>query len=81
VVKPQSSAEDTATKTSSDVAIATVLVDKIYLRSGPGKENSPVMTVAKGVRLTVETRRGDWLRVVTPNNGRAWVSAEVVQLN
>lgn len=81
VVKPQLSDEDAAPKTSSDVAIATVLVDKIYLRSGPGKDNSPVMTVAKGVRLTVETRRGDWLRVVTPNNGRAWVSAEVVQLN
>lgn len=80
VIKPAQARKDLSTK-NNDVAIATVMVDKIYLRSGPGKDNSPVMTVAKGVRLTVETKKGDWLRVVTPTGSRAWVSAEVVELN
>lgn len=63
-----------------DVQVATVLAEKAYLRSGPGKNNSPVMALTRGARLTIETREGGWYRVFAPNGTRAWIDAEVVAL-
>ena len=62
----------------SDVAIATVRVKKANLRAGPSKAHSPLMTVSRGTRLLVETRVGEWYRVIAPNGNRVWVSSEVV---
>ncbi|RME59842.1 MAG: hypothetical protein D6780_04480, partial [Candidatus Dadabacteria bacterium] len=59
--------------------VATVVVDKANLRSGPGTNNSPLMSVAKGTRLVVEGRRGEWYRVIAPSGERAWVSGKVVR--
>lgn len=63
---------------SSDMLIATVIVDKAYLRTGPSKDNSPLLAVPKGSKLTVETRQGEWYRVMAPTGVRAWVSSDVV---
>jgi len=63
---------------SSDMPIATVNVDNANLRTGPGLNNSPLMTVSKGTRLTVETRQGDWYRVISPTGARAWVASSVI---
>ncbi len=65
-------------KIEPDMQIVTVTADKVHLRTGPGKENSPLMAVTKGMRLAVETRNGDWFRVMTPNGARAWISSDVV---
>lgn len=67
-----------AEKMTPDMTIATVTVEKANLRTGPGLNNSPLMSVSKGTRLAVETRKGEWYRVVAPTGARAWVSAEVV---
>ena len=61
-----------------DTQVATVIADKVHLRAGPSKENSPLMAVTKGTRLTVEMRNGDWYRVVAPTGRRAWISADVI---
>lgn len=58
-----------------EMPLATVIVDKIYLRTGPGKSNSPLVSVTKGTKLLVETRQGEWYRVITPAGARAWVSS------
>ncbi len=63
---------------SADLTIATVDVEKAELRLGPGKNHSALMTVAKGSRLAVEARQGEWLRVFAPNGQRAWVQSKVV---
>jgi hypothetical protein len=63
---------------SADLTIATVEVDKAELRLGPGKNHSALMTVAKGSRLAVEARQGEWLRVFAPNGQRAWVQSRLV---
>lgn len=63
---------------ASDMKIATVTVSKANLRTGPGKNHSPLMTVSRGTRLAIETRRGAWYRVLTPTAQRAWVSSSVV---
>ena len=68
----------TESREAEEMLIATVTSDKAYLRSGPGKDNSPLMSVSKGTRLTVETREGEWYRVITPTGSRAWVSREVI---
>jgi hypothetical protein len=64
---------------TEDMNIATVVVAKANLRTGPGLNNSPLMTVSKGTRLAVETRRGEWYRVIAPSGTRAWVSGDVVR--
>ena len=63
---------------SADLTIATVDVEKAELRLGPGKNHSALMTVAKGSRLAVEARQGEWLRVFAPNGQRAWVQSKLV---
>lgn len=63
---------------SKDLTIATVAVEKAELRLGPGKNHSALMTVAKGSRLAVEARQGEWLRVFAPNGQRAWVLSKLV---
>jgi hypothetical protein len=67
-----------AEKMTPDMTIATVKSTKANLRTGPGKNNSPLMAVSKGTRLAVELRQGDWYRVISPTGMRAWVSADVV---
>lgn len=62
----------------ADMQIITVSADKAHLRTGPGANNSPLMTVSRGTRLAVETRSGDWYRVISPAGTRAWVSSDVV---
>ncbi|HMO02890.1 MAG TPA: SH3 domain-containing protein [Oligoflexia bacterium] len=64
-----------------EIPIATVIADKVNLRTGPGRDNSPLMSVSKGTRLAVETRVGDWFRVIAPNGTRAWIESEVIVIN
>ena len=71
-------AEPRMPQANEDMQIATITVEKANLRTGPGKKNSPLMTVAKGTRLAVEHRVGDWYRVIAPTGVRAWISGEVV---
>lgn len=61
-----------------EMPIATVTVNKANLRTGPGLDNSPLMTVSRGTRLAIETRQGDWYRAITPTGARAWVSGDVI---
>jgi hypothetical protein len=67
-----------AAPAAQDMQVVTVRTDKAHLRAGPGEENSPLMTVSRGTRLAVETRSGNWYRVISPAGTRAWVSADVV---
>jgi Bacterial SH3 domain len=63
---------------ADDMQVATVIGDKVMLRTGPGKDHSPLMAVSKGNRLAVETRNGEWYRVIAPSGVRAWISSDVV---
>lgn len=67
-----------APKATEDTPIATVVSEKANLRTGPGAEHSPLMSVSRGTRLLVETRNGNWYRVISPSGTRAWVSSDVV---
>jgi SH3-like domain-containing protein len=67
-----------ATEPTQDMQVVTVRAEKAHLRTGPGEDNSPLMSVARGTRLAVETRSGDWYRVISPAGTRAWVSSSVV---
>lgn len=66
------------TSSQSEMQIATVIVEKANLRTGPGKKNSPIMTVSKGTRLAIETRLDDWYRVITPTGTRAWILSDLI---
>lgn len=76
--QPKATPDVYAAKASADMDIATVTVDKANLRTGPGLNNSPLMSVGKGTRLAVETRKGDWYRIIAPTGVRAWVSGDVI---
>jgi hypothetical protein len=76
--RPEVPAIEPTPASSADLVIATVDVEKAELRLGPGKNHSALMTVAKGSRLAVEARQGEWLRVFAPNGQRAWVNTKLV---
>ncbi len=61
-----------------DAMIVTVKTPSAYLRTGPSLEHSPLMTISQGTRLVVETRQGDWYRVIAPNGQRTWINKEVL---
>ena len=71
-------AKSTTRSAETEPLIATVMADKANLRTGPGRDNSPAMTVSRGTRLVVEKRVGEWYRVITPAGTRAWVASEVI---
>ena len=62
----------------AELQIATITADKADLRLGPGKNNSPLMTLRRGSRLAVEERQGEWYRVFAPNGQRAWIHSSLV---
>lgn len=78
IKKQLSPAQVSKVEVSADMPVITVSVDKANLRTGPGLSHSPLMEVAKGSRLVVEKREGEWLRVIAPNGNRAWVSSSVI---
>ena len=61
-----------------DLQVVEVSVNKANLRVGPGLNHSPLMTVAQGTRLVVETEKDKWYRIIAPNGVRLWVSSDVV---
>ena len=63
-----------------DLQVVEVSVSKANLRVGPGLEHSPLMTVAQGTRLVVETEEYGWYRVIAPTGIRVWISAQIVKL-
>jgi uncharacterized protein YgiM (DUF1202 family) len=62
-----------------DMPIATVVAKVAHLRSGPGTNNSPLMSVERGARLTVEEHVEGWYRVVAPTGKRAWIESSLVR--
>ncbi len=86
--EPQRAAEPAATERKmadvklpspeADFTVATVSVDKAELRLGPGKNNSAIMTVRRGSRLSVEKLQGEWYRVFAPNGERAWIHSSLI---
>jgi hypothetical protein len=66
-------------QTDDEMPVATVIVKSAHLRSGPGPNNSPLMSVERGARLTVEQRVDDWYRVIAPTGKRAWIAASMVR--
>lgn len=66
------------TKPSEESLVGIVTTQKAFLRSGPSKDDSPIMSVSKGTRLVVETRNDEWYRVITPTGGRAWISTQML---
>lgn len=65
---------------NKEVLVVEVARTKINLRSGPGREHSPLIQVPRGSRLVVEDRVGDWYRVITPTGARAYVRSDVVRV-
>ncbi len=66
------------TRSAHSPAVATVTARKANLRVGPGKQHSILFHVNEGSRLVVETRQGDWYRVIAPSGERAWISSSIV---
>lgn len=62
----------------AQISIATVTAQKANLRTGPGLNNSVLLTVSKNSRLVVESRQGDWYRIIAPTGERAWISGTVI---
>lgn len=67
-----------SSRPSEESLVGIVTAQKAFLRSGPSKDDSPIMSVSKGTRLVVETRNDEWYRVITPTGGRAWIATQML---
>ena len=67
-------------RTSQDMPLATVTMDSANIRTGPGPQYSTLMTISRGTSLAVESRQGEWLRVITPMGARAWINSSAVRV-
>lgn len=74
---PMTPMDQDESDTLNESDVATVIVDKANLRSGPGKEYPAIMAISKGTRLLVEEQQKDWFRVVAPTGESLWVAREV----
>lgn len=75
--RPAANPPVTTTSPASDYLTVEVTAQKAALRAGAGEENSTVMEIQQGSRLMVETREGDWYRVITPKGQRAYLRADL----
>ena len=59
---------------------ATVTALKANVRTGPGISNSRVTTLSRGQRVLVETKQGNWYKVLLDNGMKAWVNEAGVRI-
>jgi len=59
-------------------ALATVVTDRLNLRSGPSTETERLTVLLRGQQLTVVGQSGScaWLRVTAPDGAQGWVSGD-----
>ena len=66
--------------TSGTATAGEITANSVNLRSGPGKEHSPVMALSRGTRLVVERQEGNWYEVTGPTGQRLWAAGEVLDV-
>jgi hypothetical protein len=66
---------------TDDTPIAFVTAKKARLLAVPGQEDSLIASVPANSRLVVETRVGEWYRVLSPTGRRAWVKGDQIGFN
>ncbi len=64
---------------SVETLAVRVIGEKVNLRLKPGKEHSPIQQVARGTELIVESKTGEWYRIITPTGRRAYVKSDLVE--
>lgn len=59
---------------------ATVTALRANIRTGPGLANTQLTTLERGEQVLVESKQGEWYKVLLNNGIRAWVNASVVRI-
>lgn len=77
----ESSTESEVPEESPDLGgeIVTIGKDSVKLRANPTKDSAPVMNVARGTRLVVAEKLGEWIKVFAPSGELAYVRSDLVQ--
>lgn len=80
--KPKSSASSgkPANGTAAGKALgqASVTADTLYMREGPGTDNSIVSVLSLGTSLNILDRKNGWVKVRTTDDQTGWVSGKYV---
>lgn len=66
--------------TAESPLYATVTALRANIRTGPGLANTQLMTLERGEQVLVESKQGEWYKVLLNNGMRAWVNASVVRI-
>jgi hypothetical protein len=76
--RPPAAASVPPSPTAPPVPDATVKLDRLNLRDGPGTEYPSLQVLQQGDSLTVLGKYGDcaWLNVIAPGGHSGWVSGE-----
>lgn len=62
-----------------DTNTATVKVNRLNLRGGPGENYSIVGRLEKGAAIKPVDAKGEWLKIATPTNAFGFVAAHLVE--
>jgi hypothetical protein len=61
--------------TTGGGAQAQVTTDRSALRTGPDIKSTALFMLNRGTTVTIDTRRGEWYRIITPSGVRGWIAA------
>lgn len=59
---------------------AIVLVEKVDVLSGPGRDNSTLFSIHEGLKVQVRNQLGDWVQISLENGWNGWMRMEDVGL-
>ena len=68
----------TGPENAANLPLVEVARDKVILRAEPDANSVPKMLVNRGLSLPVESRSGDWIKVLTPYGAHVWVQQQDV---
>src|SRR5690606_18881127 len=63
---------------SSPLAQAVTNKTEVFMRTGPSAKYPPLRTLTLAERVAIETREGDWYRILTQEGTRGWISTHDV---
>lgn len=65
---------------SSTGSVATITVDRLNVREGPGLQHAVIAKLTRGTQVTITdpAAAGDWLRIELPNGNQGWIAATYV---
>ena len=68
------------TPTPTPAPVKSTVIVGANMRTGPGLEFDILDVLSQGTIVTLNGKRGQWYRVITPNGNNGWMAGEVLNV-